>query len=112
MLSLYKLLERSYGCLLGLFGGMAAIIDRDWVMGGLMGGQMVIEASSDFMNLNILMHAPPYFRHRIWIDLAESCKNMVFSTPWPNLGHLWSPYYQTKPKKHPYDLSRCVIELV
>ena len=60
-----------------------------------MGGQMVIEASSDFMNLNILMHTPPYFRHRIWIDLAESCKNMVFSTPWPKKfwkygDHKWS----------------------
>ena len=62
---------------------MAAIIDQDWVMGGFMGGQMVIEASSDFMNLNVLMHTPPYFRHRIWIDLVGSCKKMVFLTPWP-----------------------------
>ena len=51
-------------------------------MVGLMGGQMVSEASSDFMNLNILMHTPPYFRHRIWTDLVESCKKMVFLTPW------------------------------
>jgi len=51
-------------------------------MAGLMGGQMVIEASSDFMNLNILVHTPPYFRHRIWTDLVESCKKMVFLTPW------------------------------
>ena len=47
-----------------------------------MGGQVVIEVSSDFMNLNILMHTPPNFRHRIWIDLVRSCKKMVFSTPW------------------------------
>ena len=51
-------------------------------MAGLVGGQMVIEASSDFMNLNILVHTPPYFRHRIWTDLVESCKKMVFLTPW------------------------------
>ena len=47
-----------------------------------MGGQMVVEVSSDFMNLNILVHTPPYFRHRIWTDLVESCKKMVFLTPW------------------------------
>ena len=52
-------------------------------MVGLMGGQMVIEASFDFMNLNVLMHTPPYFGHRVWIDLVGSCKNMVFLTPWP-----------------------------